>query len=111
MIINLKYNINVLTIKKMYKFRIALLMAFLVGFLFSSCSSSRHTTTQAKPKSVYYSCLMHSEVIEMNPGKCPKCGMKMEAFDMADLKLKNSGSSYNPINSGGSSGAHSGGHH
>jgi hypothetical protein len=54
---------------------------------------------------------MHSEVIEMNPGKCPKCGMKMEAFDMADLKLKNSGSSYNPINSGGSSGAHSGGHH
>ncbi|BBE19905.1 hypothetical protein AQPE_4093 [Aquipluma nitroreducens] len=37
--------------------------------------------------------------------------MKMEAFDMADLKLKNSGSSYNPINSGGSSGGHSGGHH
>ncbi len=95
----------------MYKFRIALLMAVLVSFLFSSCSSSRHATTQAKPKSVYYSCPMHSEVIEMNPGKCPKCGMKMEAFDMADLRLKNSGNSYNPINSGGSSGGHSGGHH
>jgi hypothetical protein len=110
MIINWKFNINVLTIK-MYKFKIVLLMAVLLSFLFSSCSSNKHTTTQTKPKSVYYSCPMHSEVIEMNPGKCPKCGMKMEAFDMADLRFRNSGNSHNPINSGGSSGGHSGGHH
>lgn len=102
MIINSKYNNNVLTIKIMYKFRIVLLMAVLVSFLFSSCSSNRHTTTQTKPKLVYYSCPMHSEVMEMNPGKCPKCGMKMEAFDLAELRQKNSGNSYSPhINSGG----------
>lgn len=91
----------------MYKFKIALLMAVLVSFLFSSCSSSKRITTQTKPKLVYYNCPMHSEVIEMNPGKCPKCGMKMEALDITDLRLKNSGNYYNPINSGG----HSGGHH
>ena len=96
----------------MYKFRIVLLIAVLVSFLFSSCSSSRHTTALTKPKTVYYSCQMHSEVMEMNPGKCPKCGMKMEAFDFEDLRHRNSGNSYNPhINSGGSSGGHSGGHH
>lgn len=94
----------------MYKFRIVLFMAILVSFLFSSCSSNRRTATQTKPK-LYYSCPMHSDVIEMNPGNCPKCGMKMEAFDIASLRLKNSGNSYNPINSGGSSGGHSGGHH
>ena len=96
----------------MYKFRITLLMAVLMSFLFSSCSSNRHTMAQTKPKLIYYSCPMHSEVMEMNPGKCPKCGMKMEAFDLADLRHKNSVNSYNPhMNSGGSSGNHSGGHH
>jgi len=93
----------------MYKFRIALLTAFLTGFLFSSCSSSRHTTAQPKPGKIYYSCTMHTEVIEMNPGKCPKCGMKMEVFNFADLRHKNSGNSYHPsINSGG--GGHAGHH-
>ena len=95
----------------MYKFRIALLTAFLMGFLFSSCSSSRHTTAQTKPGKTYYSCPMHTEVIAMQPGKCPKCGMTMEVFDFADLRHKNSGNSYTPHNSGGSSGGHSGGHH
>ncbi len=96
----------------MYKFKIVLLTAILMGFLFSSCSSSRHSTAQAKLGKVYYSCPMHTEIIEMSPGKCPKCGMKMEAFDFADLRLRNSGNSYTPHNnSGGSTGGHSGGHH
>ncbi len=35
------------------------------------------TTSQEKPKEVY-SCPMHPEVKSDKPGKCPKCGMKLE---------------------------------
>ncbi len=96
----------------MYKFTTVLLIAVLMSFLFSSCSSSKHTVAQKSKKTYYYTCPMHTEVIEMKPGKCPKCGIKMEEFDLTDMPRRNSGSNYNlHNNSGGSSGSHSGGHH
>jgi predicted RNA-binding Zn-ribbon protein involved in translation (DUF1610 family) len=91
----------------MSKFKIVLMIAVLMSFLFISCSSSRHSVTQSTNKS-YYTCPMHSEVIAMQPGKCPKCGMALVIFDLNERIQRNSGSSHSGHNN---SGVSSGGCH
>ena len=30
-----------------------------------------------KPEATQYTCVMHPEVVQDRPGKCPKCGMEL----------------------------------
>ena len=30
-----------------------------------------------KPEATQYTCVMHPEVVQDHPGKCPKCGMEL----------------------------------
>ena len=90
----------------MAKIKILFILALFSGILFSSCS--RHTVAQKTDKRYYYTCPMHSEVIEMKPGKCPKCGMTLEEWDFDNMPKRSSGGSHS---SHGSSGGGSGGCH
>lgn len=34
-------------------------------------------TEETKPQAFYYTCIMHPEIHQDQPGKCPKCGMTL----------------------------------
>jgi len=40
-------------------------------------SSMNKSAPATNPTSVTYTCTMHPEVVQSQPGKCPKCGMSM----------------------------------
>jgi len=40
------------------------------------------STTQIKQKQTQYTCPMHPEVLQEDPGSCPKCGMALEPIDI-----------------------------
>ncbi|MDY0122122.1 MAG: copper-translocating P-type ATPase [Sulfurimonas sp.] len=40
------------------------------------------STTQKKQKQTQYTCPMHPEVLQEDPGSCPKCGMALEPIDI-----------------------------
>ena len=71
----------------------------LTGLLFSSCN--RHIAQRKEAKQYYYSCPMHQDYISYQPGKCSKCGMTLEAWDMENMPKK-SGSSHSGHSSSGS---------
>lgn len=47
----------------------------LLIFFISACSSKKKQVS--KETDVYYTCSMHPQVMEPNPGKCPICGMEL----------------------------------
>ncbi len=73
--------------------------------MFISCNSH---IAQQKVKKYYYSCPMHNEVIEMIPGNCPKCGMKLEQYELNGYSHGQATMDHSNHNS---SGGHSGGCH
>lgn len=90
----------------MYKYKIIVLFSsFFLLTLLSSCS--KKIVANKSPKQYYYSCPMHQDYISYQPGKCPKCGMTLEAWDLENIPKKSNSS--HGSNSG--SGGHSGGHH
>ena len=89
----------------MVKFKTGLIVIILTGLLISSCN--KHIAKQKHEKQYYYTCPMHPEDIYFQPGKCPKCGMTLEAWDMKNMPKNSGGSHYDHSGSGG----HSGGHH
>lgn len=93
----------------MIKFRIGLIAIVLTGLLFSSCN--KHIAQSKETKQTYYTCPMHSDVIEMRPGKCPKCGMTLVIMDWDNFLPKKSGSSGSGSFGSGSIGGHSGHNH
>lgn len=91
----------------MTKFRIGLIFLILSAILFSSCN--RHIAQKKEKEQKFYSCPMHQDYISYQPGKCSKCGMTMQEWDLDNIPRRNSEGSH-----GGSSGAgagSSGGHH
>lgn len=65
----------------------------------SACN--KHVVAPKSNKQYYYSCPMHTEVFEMKPGKCPKCGMTLEQWELdKHYQRKSSGSHSNHSNSG-----------
>ncbi len=46
------------------------------------------TTKKAKPAKVIYTCPMHTDVVSLKPGKCPKPGCGMTMVKKTDLKKK-----------------------
>jgi hypothetical protein len=85
----------------MTKFRIGLIVITLTGLLFSSCN--RHIAQRKEAKQYYYSCPMHQDYIAYQPGKCPKCGMTLEAWEIENMPRRKSGSSHSGHSSSGSS--------
>lgn len=77
----------------MYKYKSSLLLVFIVSIVFLS-SCNKHLTASKKEKQYYYTCPMHYNDIYYEPGKCPKCGMKLEAWDMENLPKNSSASSH-----------------
>jgi Cu(I)/Ag(I) efflux system membrane fusion protein len=59
--------------------RRTLVLLILFGTLFSSCQEKKQSTEISANKDVYYTCSMHPQVMENNPGNCPICGMKLIA--------------------------------
>jgi hypothetical protein len=45
-------------------------------------SSTQNTTTERKQ----YTCVMHPEVVQDHPGKCPKCGMELVAVSKEEKR-------------------------
>jgi rubrerythrin len=37
----------------------------------------KNRSEQTTPQAFYYTCVMHGEIHQDNPGKCPKCGMTL----------------------------------
>lgn len=87
----------------MTKFKVTVIILLLTGIVFSACN--RNVAASKTPKQYYYTCPMHSEVFEMRPGKCPKCGMTLEQYEMDGYTRKKQSSSHSGhSSSGGSSG-------
>ena len=91
----------------MVKIKIVFILSVFVTLTaLSACN--KHIAAQKSNKQYYYSCPMHTEVFEMKPGKCPKCGMTLEQWDMDNYSQKKSSGSHS---SHSDSGSHSGGCH
>ena len=60
-----------------------LIAAVILSFpLLTGCASSganepAQKTDAQSQKKIQYTCLMHPEVVQDQPGDCPKCGMKL----------------------------------
>lgn len=89
----------------MIKLKITLLTIIMVGFLNNACN--RNIAQSKKEKKYYYTCVMHPDDIYHQPGKCPKCGMSLEAWEMENMPKSTSGGHTGHSDSGG----HSGGCH
>lgn len=89
----------------------SLVLLIFIGVLFSACN--RQAVAQKSDKKYFYTCPMHPEIIEMKPGNCQKCGMKLEHYELEDMPKRKSANSsaggHNHSgfgNSGGSGGCH-----
>lgn len=53
-----------------------MLTVLLISIISMSCGSKSTKVDQLK-EGDYYTCTMHPEIQEQQPGDCPKCGMKL----------------------------------
>lgn len=90
-----------------------LLLMSVIAVVFSACG--RHIAQhKSSNQNVTYLCPMHLESISSQPGKCPKCGMKLISFD--DYRNSKSGNLKQNMEPdtrsgmGGSGGGHAGHH-
>lgn len=89
----------------MTKFKVTVVLILFTGLLFNSCN--RHIAQLKEVKQYYYTCPMHPADIYYQPGKCPKCGMLLEAWDMKNMPKSSDSSHSDHSDSGGhSSGCH-----
>ena len=69
---------------------VILSITLLVFTAATSCQQSKDKTEQTESTEsndqvaeVQYTCTMHPEVLEDEPGKCPKCGMELVKKEVA----------------------------
>jgi len=88
----------------MWKYKIIILFSFFISLLLVS-SCNRQVAQSKTPKQYFYSCPMHPDDIYYLPGKCSKCGMTFEAWEMGNMPNKKSSNSHSGhLNSGSSAG-------
>lgn len=91
----------------MFKSKIIILSSIFISLLLVS-SCNRQVAQSKTPKQYFYSCPMHPDDIYYQPGKCSKCGMTFEAWEMDDMVNKKSNNSHSGHSN---SNGHSGGCH
>jgi Cu(I)/Ag(I) efflux system membrane fusion protein len=65
---------------KKYKMIKKIIFAMVLLSLFAACKNGRaKVAPQAAFSDVYYTCSMHTQVMQEKPGNCPICGMKLIA--------------------------------
>src|SRR5690348_11970066 len=64
-----------------------ILSALVLTFFLSSCKQKNKADVATVNKDVYYTCSMHPNVIEENPGNCPICGMKLIAVPKSSTNI------------------------
>jgi Cu(I)/Ag(I) efflux system membrane fusion protein len=63
----------------------AALILFAISF--TACKEKNQTKITSASKDVYYTCSMHPQVIEDQPGNCPICGMKLIAVPKSSTNV------------------------
>jgi transcription initiation factor IIE alpha subunit len=66
--------------------KITILMMSLLAassFVFAQTKAGKADTTQ---HAAYYTCPMHTDVVSLQPGKCPKCGMDLNLTSKEQMK-------------------------
>src|SRR5881392_3900577 len=53
------------------------MLRLLLIFILVATITSALLAQTAKPEATQYTCVMHPEVVQDHPGKCPKCGMEL----------------------------------
>src|SRR5437763_11137952 len=53
------------------------MLRFLLTFILVPTITSALLAQAPKPEATQYTCVMHPEVIQDHPGRCPKCGMEL----------------------------------
>lgn len=91
------------TIEKMISFKTALVISVIIVLLSSSCN--KNIAANKSPKQYYYTCPMHTEIFEINPGRCRKCGMELEQRSL-DNYSRNSSHGGHSGSGGGGGGCH-----
>ncbi len=83
---------------------------FVASLIFlGACSHTRHiTNNEVQQGQALYICPMHPMVLVNAPGKCPKCGMSLEARYPNNLPSNNSTGSHggHSVSGGHSDGCH-----
>lgn len=69
----------------MKKAILVLLSVFSLAILFTACGNSKSEKLAADE---VYTCVMHPEVMNDHPGKCPKCEMDLVKQKMTDEQKK-----------------------
>jgi transcription initiation factor IIE alpha subunit len=69
-------------------------LAFVIGSAFSQTKAGKIDTTQ---HTTIYTCSMHPDVVSRQPGKCPKCGMKLNLSAKEQMKTNESKSYTCPV--------------
>ena len=64
-------------------------MVFAQNHIKSAKKQSPGIKTELQKDSVYYTCTMNPDVKMDKPGKCPKCGMKLEKRTIKVKDIKN----------------------
>jgi len=53
------------------------MLKFFLTFILIATITSALMAQTPKPEATQYTCVMHPEVVQDHPGKCPKCGMEL----------------------------------
>src|SRR3989454_11281794 len=53
------------------------MLKFFLPFILIATITSAPMAQTPKPEATQYTCVMHPEVVQDHPGKCPKCGMEL----------------------------------
>jgi hypothetical protein len=59
-----------------------------LGLVFTACSNNSQQKTEQLAADETYTCTMHNEVMSDQPGKCPKCNMKLVKQKMTEEQKK-----------------------
>src|SRR5205814_4440147 len=71
--------------RRRYSASLAMLKFFLTFILIATITFALVAQTP-KPEATQYTCVMHPEVVQDHPGKCPKCGMELVPIKKSNAK-------------------------
>src|SRR3972149_105306 len=96
-------NMKAISIKYQNMFKTRLyLTTIVISFVLVLSACNKNIIARNEIKRYYYDCPIHRDYIAYSPGKCPKCGMDLQKWEMENNPRKSPGNSHGGhINSGG----------